>query len=492
METYILNPIYYMMQDGNRVILSTKHYYEGSNFTTFIHPLNAQMLTFFNGEDSLEDIEKKVGYYFSLSPEDAKETLSRYIERERSFSIKYGANSMYFPANLIIKKGKLSRKDYNVYQVEDFPYKGEPDLNTMKTQVPLEINLLLTMKCYTDCVYCYANRKMNMPTTMSLEQILSIIEQAKSIGTQKLDINGGEVLLHPHYKEIISALIKNDYPPLVSTKVPIGEEQIQNLKEIGLKYIQVSLDSVNPQTLSKTLNVSDSYFGKIKKTLENLNEAGLEIHIHAVLTSNNSSLKEMEDLIEFAMSLPRVSRMEFSPAGFSIYKRGKYADFRPSKKFVNEFREYLKSIKEKYPKIRFNCSEGNIKESYCPDKRAGFFKERALCTGNLRAITILPDGRITICEELYEHPEFIIGDLTKQTLFDAWNSEKSWGLYRLKQSMIGEKSACKKCTDFELCRHNRGVCWKEILMAYGYDNWDYPDPRCPKAPEMYEDICLEE
>jgi hypothetical protein len=74
---------------------------------------------------------------------------------------------------------------------------------------------------------------------------------------------------------------------------------------------------------------------------------------------------------------------------------------------------------------------------------------------------------------------------------EVWNSEKATKLFNLQQNMIGGKSRCKKCSEFDDCRQNLGVCWKIILMAYGAENWDYPDPRCPKAPAMYNDMCLE-
>ena len=46
------------------------------------------------------------------------------------------------------------------------------------------------------------------------------------------------------------------------------------------------------------------------------------------------------------------------------------------------------------------------------------------------------------------------------------------------------------CT-FHECREGKGVCWKTILMAYGVNNWTFPDPMCPKAPEPHRKYWLE-
>jgi hypothetical protein len=32
--------------------------------------------------------------------------------------------------------------------------------------------------------------------------------------------------------------------------------------------------------------------------------------------------------------------------------------------------------------------------------------------------------------------------------------------------------------------------WKEVISAYGKDNWDYPDPSCPFAPEPFYDVYI--
>ncbi len=41
------------------------------------------------------------------------------------------------------------------------------------------------------------------------------------------------------------------------------------------------------------------------------------------------------------------------------------------------------------------------------------------CSANFYAFVILRDGKVTICEELYLHPKFIIGDLKKQSIMEV-------------------------------------------------------------------------
>lgn len=124
----------------------------------------------------------------------------------------------------------------------------------------------------------------------------------------------------------------------------------------------------------------------------------------------------------------------------------------------------------------FDCKN----EFELPYRQQNFHK-RAICTGNLWNVVILPNGDVTICEELYRIPEFILGNISNSTLREIWNGEKALSLYNdpLKNRMKGQ---CSCCEDYISCRNGAGVCWKSILMAYGKENWHYPDPRCPKAP----------
>lgn len=52
----------------------------------------------------------------------------------------------------------------------------------------------------------------------------------------------------------------------------------------------------------------------------------------------------------------------------------------------------------------------------------------------------------------------------------------------------GASSPCSTCEIFDSCFSNLNRCWAEILKAYGDENWDYPDPRCAKAPKMKNNL----
>jgi radical SAM protein with 4Fe4S-binding SPASM domain len=109
------------------------------------------------------------------------------------------------------------------------------------------------------------------------------------------------------------------------------------------------------------------------------------------------------------------------------------------------------------------------------------WKGRAFCTGNRHGFVLLPDGRVTACEELYDHPSFIMGDLKRQSVMEMWSSAQALALLHPDQSAVPE-GPCATCDAFDECNSFKGRCWRDVLKTYGFDKPYFPDPRCPAAP----------
>lgn len=496
---YILNPAYYLRNDIKRCLIAT--YDEvwltdiefDDNITCHIHPANAQMLSFFDGKRTLAECIEDIALYFDLEQDVIKSILKSYIENPHKIYIPYKKQYIILPKNVLVNSEKCSRQEY--YHANDFICSDDIDLSYGRQYKPLSAIFELTMNCYTNCIYCYADRKNPFAKNMlSIEQIKKIIRDAKSIQLPELDVNGGEVLMHPHFKEIALELTANGYYPLLSTKTPIPKETLDFLKEIGLTKIQISIDSLNPDTLTTILNTNRQYYRKIKATMDMLDQMGFEWQTNSIITKYNSSLKdEIIPLMKQLTQYNNITSIRIGPAGFSLYKSPEYYNsIKPSLESIEQIERYIQTLEVDNPRINFIISSPDTKKDYTSKQhKEQHFDHRAVCTGNQRSFVILPDGKVTICEELYWHPDFIIGDLTKQSIMEVWESEKAVNLFNISQQKIRSMSICGKCDAFHDCRSYQGVCWKIVVGAYGMKNWDYPDPRCPKAPECHNKIYLE-
>lgn len=499
-RTYILNPAYYLRNDIKRCLIGAYDEVRfpnlefENNVTCHIHPVNAQMLSFFDGKKTLAECITDIAGYFDLEQEQIKKILVNYIENPQRLFLPYKNQLIILPKNVLVDGSKYSRDEY--YNVNDFYCEGDIDLSYGRQYKPLSAIFELTMTCYTDCVYCYADRKNPCAKkALSVEQIKKIIRDAKSIQLPELDINGGEVLMHPDFKEIALELVANGYYPLISTKAPISEEMMIFLKQNGLTKVQISIDSINPETLATILNTNQQYFSRIKGTMDMLDEMGFEWQTNSIVTRFNNSLEdEIIPLMSLLTQYKNIRSIRIGPAGFSLYKSPDfYNSIKPSLESIERIEQYIQVLeKNEQFKIDFVISPPDTGNEYKSRHYKGqHFARRSVCTGNQRSFVILPNGQVTICEELYWHPNFIIGDLTKQSILEVWNSDKAVSLFNIAQNNMQSASQCRICDEFDKCRGYQGVCWKIIVGAYGTKNWDYPDPRCPKAPKCLREIYLE-
>jgi len=468
-----------MMQDEDRVILTLKDpNYLGNDvndITVYIHTLHGRMFSFFNGKDVLKKVIENICTEFHIKKETALSYVKPFIDNNNIIRIKKNNNSYLFPKNLIIENENKLENDYNIKITSN----KIVDTQKKRLSFPMDVTLMLNTICYTDCLYCYADRGKIFNCTIPFKRLVAIIDECKEHGIRKFDLMGGEVLLYPFWKDLVSYLVKNNFKPYISTKIPIIEKDIKILKEIGLDEIQISLDSLNVNIISKLLTVDKNYIKRIKKTLYNLCENGFNIYINVVITRFNDDINNIRTLLNFFDNYSNIIQVTVNAAGYSLYKNS------------NNFIKIRTSI-EKYKLLESFCDERNsnyriIVSNY--SKKADYintklnkkenFNNRSTCTANRSYLYILPDGNVTICEELMFNKMFYLGNIISDNLETIWRTNNLKFLVNPLSYPIG--SICRDCNDFIECHNNQGVCWKEIMYAYGKDSWHFPDPKCPMA-----------
>lgn len=475
-QKYVLNPAYRLYPDKNRIILTNTGVYD---FFIAVHPMYAVMLSFFNGAKTLDDTIDDIASFFTISKDTAYAKIQPFIENATPVHVDYAGGYFYFPKEILVKQESDDiRSDLKKESLAILP---PYDFKTIRLNSPKNMLLVLNMQCVTDCIYCYADRKTPF-TPMALQQILAIIDDAVRIDVFNINISGGDIFLHKEWDKILKKLFDCGYQPLVSTKLPLTKEMIDRAWDTGLRDIQISIDSLKPELLMKTLNVPYEYADKIKTTILALDEKGFSITLKSTVTKDTCTVENISEVLEFAKQLKNIKRYTFTPLAYSQNKSiDEFNRIKPTIAQTGDITELLNGHKDL---VNFELHDDNssvTNGSECCNSES--FVNRSLCSANAQGIIVLPDGKVTICEELYWNPNFLLGDLTQTSIMDMWLSDKAVNLSKMNQQDFPEASACKTCTEFESCRSGLGVCWKRIIAAYGKENWLYPDYKCPKAPK---------
>ncbi len=479
---YIFNNAYRLSNDVNRIMLVSNQG-EDANLFLPVHPMYGIIFSVFNGERDLDGNVKYLSDIFSMSEENVLDIIRPFLENETEIAIKYDGITFRFPTRILVKDegGKIREDISPITCMIPPPY----DFKSIRANVPKRILFVLNLNCVTDCFYCYANRThkyIPLPTA----RILEIIDEAMSIGVVSFDLSGGEVLLHPDWERILQKLFECGYKPYISTKVPVREDIVKRLKGTGITQIQISIDTLDEVLLVDTLNVNHQYAAQICNSINIFDRYGFDIILKSTLTKFTCNIENVRQLLEFAGQLKNIKRYTCSSVGYSHYKGAKaFKEMIPSIAAVNILSSFLKSASGKYA---FDILDDLNAPTCASMNNYLTFKRRSFCSGNLNSLTIMPDGKATICEEIYWNENLQLGDLSHSSIMDVWQSDRAKSLFYIKQKMMPDNSPCAICRDFDTCRHEYGVCWKDVIAAYGDENWLLPDPRCPFAPEPFNDV----
>lgn len=187
--------------------------------------------------------------------------------------------------------------------------------------------------------------------------------------------------------------------------------------------------------------------------------------------------------------MKNISDWRITPAvnsNWIAYKQ--FQKIKPTKEKIESLYAFIEKEIIPYAQIPvlLNRSAINREFNYCTTGSQDF--KGVKCSALNNHLFILPDGKVTVCEQLYWLPQFITGDLSINSLSEVWDSPAAKKLLYLKRNDIQDSSPCKDCKLFEPCFTVKNRCWVDIIKAYGKENWDYPDPRCAYAPPMVNEL----
>ncbi|HUS07164.1 MAG TPA: radical SAM protein [Bryobacteraceae bacterium] len=147
----------------------------------------------------------------------------------------------------------------------------------VSTDHPILAHLIPIRRCNLSCTYCNEYDDFSKP--VDLEVMRRRVDLLADLGTAVVTMSGGEPLLHPELDAIISHMRKRRMiAGMITNGYLLTADRIQRLNRAGLDHMQISIDNVMPDEVSKkSLKVLD-------KKLQLLAEhADFHVNINSVL-----------------------------------------------------------------------------------------------------------------------------------------------------------------------------------------------------------------
>jgi MoaA/NifB/PqqE/SkfB family radical SAM enzyme len=248
------------------------------------------------------------------------------------------------------------------------------------TRHPLLAHIIPIRRCNLSCTYCNEFDDFSKP--VPTEEMFRRIDGLGAMGTSVVTISGGEPLLHPDLDAVIARIRGNGMMAgLITNGYLLVAERIERLNRAGLEYLQISIDNVQPDDVSKkSLKVLD-------KKLELLAEhAEFHVNINSVL---GSGLRNPEDALAVAH---RALRLGFtSTVGILHDGNGQLQPLGPREQEI--FEEIMSLGKRSFTRV--NRFQHNIAAG-----RENVWR----CRAGSRYLYVCEDGLVHYCSQQRGYP----------------------------------------------------------------------------------------
>jgi MoaA/NifB/PqqE/SkfB family radical SAM enzyme len=266
---------------------------------------------------------------------------------------------------------------------------------------PVMAHIIPIRRCNLSCTYCneYDDFSKPVPVDVMIERL----DQLAALGTTIITFSGGEPLLHPeldrliaHVRSlgIIAGMITNGYL--------LTPQRVEQLNDAGLDHMQISIDNVMPDEVSKkSLKVLD-------KKLQILSEYALfHVNINSVL---GGGIHNPEDALTVGR---RALDLGFTSTVGIIHDHA--GQLKPIADRERDVFLAMKSFEKK------NFSQINGFQDDIAHGRASQWR----CRAGARYLYICEDGLVHYCSQQRGFPAKPLADYSRADIRREYITEKS-------------------------------------------------------------------
>ena len=327
----------------------------------------------------------------------------------------------------------------------------------------------LTLRCNARCVHCGSSAGKDRKDNLTIQEIFRICDELAAAKCRQVTLIGGEMFLHPLWREIVKKLSANNIQQTIVTNgISLDLEKIQFLADNNVVTVGISLDGATPKVHDSIRRVP-GLFNKIFSLSDFFIQTGLPtIAITTITKCNILELKKFRDL------LPKTFFNAWQIQIGSPYGRMKQ-DIS-----LNEMEYYVLGIFLACTQRRlapkgfkvFGMHDLGYYSKVIPDEVNVYTDAWAGCPAGKYVMGIRSNGKVTGCLSIY-NDDFIEADLREKSVSQIWNDKHfcHWNddKYRAKHLL----EPCKSCPHKSVCC---GGC-SGTVVAY--------DGKITKAPLCY-------
>ena len=251
------------------------------------------------------------------------------------------------------------------------------------------LRISVTQRCDFNCFFCHREGESNPHGVMTPEEIEAIVSTAAFLGVRKIKLTGGEPLLREDIVEVVRRISPYADEVSMTTNALHLEEKARELREAGLRRVNVSLHSACPEVFKEITGWN--VLPGVKEGVMAAIEAGLRpVKLNMVVMKDVNDL-EIPEMIDFARELGvTLQLIEYQPLerGAEDWERYHY-DLRPLEEELERRAERIVE-REMHRRRQYHLKGGGVVEVVRPMHNSRF-------CGHCTRLRITSDGRLKPC-----------------------------------------------------------------------------------------------
>ncbi len=256
----------------------------------------------------------------------------------------------------------------------------------------ISLRISITNRCNIQCFYCHHDGIIPQKYEMNSQEIERITLIAKNIGIKKIRLSGGEPLIREDIIGIVERISEIGFQDVsLTTNGILLEKYALPLKNVGLNRVNVSFDTLNPQTYQYI--TKSNYIDHVKRGIKKAVEVGLyPVKVNMVLMKGLNH-NEIWDMFNFCKKNGVILQI------IELLKTESYPDSDFFQEYHYDMKIIEEELKDKATSIKTRAFmqdrkkyflEGGEIEVVRPMDNTEFCK-------NCTRLRITPDGKLKPC-----------------------------------------------------------------------------------------------
>lgn len=201
-------------------------------------------------------------------------------------------------------------------------------------------------RCNFTCPHCYTRSGAGEfgRTTLTMEDIGRLADEADALGVYEIDIQGGEPLMNPQLFEMLEAIRTERFYVYITTNGWfLDRKMAEKLAGAGVDRVSVSVDAFSAEEHDRFRRKEGS-FQKCMDALEYVRDAGMKAYVNIVVGHYNAQSDELKEFVE---------KLEGNNCGIAFNCASPTGNWRKNYEVMltKEDSEALERLKEKHPSI---------------------------------------------------------------------------------------------------------------------------------------------